>query len=155
MSKTIETSCGKTILVDDCDFDALSSRSWYYSVRGYATASIQGKHKSLHRFLLNPPNGVHIDHINGNRLDNRRSNLRTCNNAENCRNSVKKPGSNKFKGVYFEKNSKRKNKYQASIVVDYKKIHLGRWPTEAEAAKAYNFWAAHYHGEFARFNEVP
>lgn len=90
-----------------------------------------------------------IDHIDGNRLNNKIDNLRVCTRAENCRNSVSKVGSSIYKGVQWDKVRK---KWQANIVFNNKRVFLGRYDTELEAAKVYNKAALEYFGEFARIN---
>ncbi|WP_252233758.1 HNH endonuclease [Clostridium sp. ZS1] len=77
----------------------------------------------MHRFIMNPPSNKLIDHINGNKLDNRKCNLRIVNKSQNAMNS-KKPKNNTsgVKGVYWDKRSK---KWEASIQVNMKKKSLG------------------------------
>lgn len=88
-----------------------------------------------------------VDHINGNKLDNRKSNLRICTDAENARNSSKKSGN--FKGVQWRSD---KHKFRARIMDNGKEIFIGYFTNEIEAAKAYDTKAKELFGEFARLN---
>jgi hypothetical protein len=109
----------------------------------------------LHRWLLDAPPGVLVDHRNGDSLDNRRStNLRLATNQENQRNQVRVRGRSRYKGVAW---NCRRRQWQAKISVDGRDVHLGwfRADAEAEAARAYNQAAQRYFGLFARLNENP
>jgi hypothetical protein len=104
-----------------------------------------GVTEKLHRLILKAPDGVEVDHINGNALDNRRQNLRLATHAENMHNRV---GTNDLKGV------RRKGKrYYASIEMDGRFIHCGVYDTPEEAARAYDRKAIELFGEFACTNE--
>ena len=99
---------------------------------------------------MNAPAGMQIDHINGNGLDNRKVNLRLCNSSQNQRNARKrKSGTSRFKGVDWHKESK---KWRARICVNRKRIHIGRYKSEFEAAQAYDKKAIELFGEFASLN---
>lgn len=146
------------ILFDKDDQKLFDSYKWRISTQGYLVAYKRGsgrKHYSIiafHREVLNANKNQQIDHINGNRLDNRKENLRLCNNAENNRNKLKsKKGSSKYKGVCWHKASK---KWKASITVNYKSIHLGYFSIEKDAAKAYNEAAINFFKEFALLNKL-
>ena len=91
-----------------------------------------------------------IDHINGNKLDNRKANLRICTYSENTIN-VKRNLQNKFRGVSFDK---LREKWKARISVNGKRIQLGRFDTKIQAAIRYNSFAIKFHGSFANLNEV-
>lgn len=105
---------------------------------------------SMHRIILNAPAGVYVDHINGNGLDNRRSNLRLCTFADNIRNRGKlKDGTSQYKGVHRLTNSIR---WCARITHDGRTMSLGCYASELSAARAYDRAAILKHGEFARTN---
>jgi hypothetical protein len=106
----------------------------------------------LHRFLMDNPKGLEIDHINGNTLDNRYVNLRTCTKIENGRNRIyKKEGESKYTGVRLDK---RDNTWSAAIKINYKSIYLGQYKNEHDAAEAYNEAVIKYFGEFGRLNRI-
>lgn len=144
---------GYNILIDDEDFEKVNALKWhhgdnkrkavyfYHSVRKPKRRNIL-----LHRFILNAPNGIEVDHINLNTLDNRKSNLRLCTHIQNTYNRPSwRKNKTGFKGVY-----KRGNKYQAQIQFERKKRCLGYFHTPEKAYVAYCKAAKKYHGEFAR-----
>lgn len=124
----------------------------------YAIAHSTGSHKTrkglkMHRLILNPADGVYVDHINGDGLDNRRCNLRLATKAQNARNSTfKRAGSSsKFKGVCFRSDT---GKWRAYVRSEGKKKFLGQFESEVEAAAAYNAAALKEYGEYARINNI-
>jgi hypothetical protein len=139
-------------LVDDEDFDFLNQWKWEYS-HGYARRSkpINGQY-SMHRVVVNPPKGVELDHIDGNKLNNQKSNLRFATRSENGFNRGKnKSNTSGYKGVFWGgDDSKRVKKWKAQITVNRKVHYLGRFLTKEEASLAYKEAAKKYHGEFAR-----
>lgn len=157
--KAIQLTKGFVAIVDDEDFEALAQYNWCYSGHkdgGYAVRRKKlpdgsAKKVYMHREIAgNFAEGKCVDHRNGNKLDNRRENLRACTHAQNSYNYGKKP-SNKsgFKGVHWH--SQRK-KWTAQISVDKKIRHLGLFNTPEEAAMAYNAAAIRLHGDFANIN---
>jgi hypothetical protein len=105
----------------------------------------------MHREVANTPDGFMCDHINGNALDNRKANLRSATAFQNCWNARKhsKSCSSKYKGVWFHKGIR---KWTAMITVRRKRIHLGVFEDETEAAKAYDKAAKKHFGKFAKLN---
>jgi hypothetical protein len=154
--KTIELTKGAKAIVDECDYDYLMQWKWLCNNTGYAvrTDYSQGKKKTLgmHRVILSATDGVVVDHKNGNRLDNRRSNIRVCTPGQNQYNRGKlctnKTG---YKGVYHQK---KFNTWLVAIGVNGKLRYVGSYKTKIEAARAYNEAALKYHGEFARLNDL-
>jgi hypothetical protein len=107
---------------------------------------------AMHRLIMAPPAGLCVDHINHDGLDNRRCNLRICTQRENSSNMRAHRDSNSpFKGVCYEKAFSR---WRASIGFKGVTIYLGIFPSEIDAALAYNEAALKYHGEFACLNDV-
>lgn len=147
--RTIALSKTIVALVDDADFEAVSRVKWYpHKVSGhiYARGEVCGKRTYLHRMLLNPERQKVVDHINGNTLDNRRSNLRIATRAENSRNCPASKG-RAFKGVFPQASG-----YMARIVVSRKPKYLGYFKNIEDAARAYDVAAVKEFGEFARLN---
>jgi len=103
------------------------------------------------------PRGFLVDHINRDKLDNRRSNLRLATPSDNEANKRKRrtqgdgQPSSKYKGVNKTKTKERP--WRAIITVERRQIALGKFADEIDAAKAYNKAALHYYGEFAFINE--
>jgi hypothetical protein len=104
----------------------------------------------MHRLIMSPPDGMHVDHINGDGLDNRRENLRVVTPQLNQANSRKHlVGGSRFKGVCWHAAAK---KWRAYIAPDRKQIHLGLYDSEMEAAEAYDRKAKEIFGEHAFTN---
>lgn len=104
----------------------------------------------MHRFILDAPHGMEVDHKNGDGLDCRRENMRLATRKQNAFNR-KRPSVNTsgFKGVTLVKPT---GKWLAQIEVGGKNMHLGTYESKIEAARAYDKAAIKYHGEFARLN---
>lgn len=142
------TRRGYSYLIDDSDFDTVSQHSWCRAAGGYLHSSINKKHTYLHRWLLQAKRNQQVDHINGNKADNRRSNLRLCSSIENNWNTKSKGKTSKYRGV-----CRCRNKWQSRIRIgNGTRIWLGVFNTEEEAAEAYRTAEIKYHGEFA-YNE--
>lgn len=135
------------ILVDKDDISLLIQHKWYVNTFGKQLYAVTSKGLLMHRFLMGAEEGQTIDHINQNGLDNRRENLRFCTTSENLHNRSSIGGSSKYKGV-----SRVKNKWRSYIWQDYKRIHLGYFEKEEDAARAYDIKAVELFGEFAKLN---
>jgi hypothetical protein len=140
----------KYILVDDKDFKKVNKIKWYLNKNGRVVKREKGKNLFPARLILNCPKGMFIDHINQNKLDNRRCNLRICTQHQNNFN-IKKRGNatSKYKGVYWNKKTKL---WQTGIMLNYKQIYIGSFTNERWGALAYDIWAKELHGEFASLN---
>lgn len=138
--------------VDVSDFHIVRDTAWTLSPAGYAVGrpSGAGKVVALHRLLVHGLNGGGVtDHINGDKLDNRRSNLRVCTPKENSRNTrLAKNNSSGKKGV----RKTAHGKWQARITVDMREIHIGNFETKELAAEAYDDACRKLHGLFASTN---
>lgn len=143
--KVVMCSRGSLIKVSNCDYDKVKDIIWTSS-RGYLHNSAYG---SLHRFILDAPKDMVVDHISRDISDNRRENLRICNHRENLLNSKSERGISSYKGVQF---NKRHNKWTASITFMGKTFRIGTFTDEIEAAKAYDKKAKELFGEFAYLN---
>ena len=121
---------------------------WYYPPNGPRTRRKVKLY--IHRLIMDAPKGMDVDHINGNPLDNRKSNLRICTHTENNRNrGANKNNTSGYKGAYWHKQNK---KWRAQIVRNNKAIHIGLYESKEEAARAYDKKAKELHGEFAYLN---
>jgi hypothetical protein len=133
------------VLLDDEDFDKFSSLSWCVSSSRsgvYAQRYVGGgrknpKHIRLHVELMKPPKGMLVDHLNGDTLDNRRSNLRVCTPSQNLAN-VKVARKHNRLGVLGVRETPG-GKFQATIVLNRRQIYIGTFSTPKKANKAY--WA--------------
>ena len=149
-------------LVDDEDFEELNNVKWYalwnphtktfYAVRNIRVRNGKRTMISMHRIIMNTPKGMDTDHQDGDGLNNQRTNLRVCTNAQNNQNKSKYSNNiTGFKGVVLHKEAK---KFQAQIFVNRKHINLGLFNSLKKAALAYNEAAKKYHGEFANLNPL-
>lgn len=155
--KEITLTQGKVAIVDDDDFEQLNAFKWY-AIRNsrnylYAARGVWEKGKArqilMHRVIMNTPIGMLTDHVNGNSLDNRKENLRICTNQQNLRNRKNPNKNNKLeiKGVHWCQSNK---KFQATIQVNGKTIHLGFYNVLGDADSAYRFAEEKHFGIFAR-----
>jgi len=136
--------------VDAADYEWLSQWPWHAHSGGYAGRIENGKCILMHRQIMQPPKGMIVDHVNRNHLDNTRTNLRLSTRAENARNAGKRRNTvSRFKGVDYIPKSK---KWRARLSTCGKRICLGYFEVEEDAARAYDLAAVQYFGEFARLN---
>ncbi len=150
-------------MVDDEDFAELSKYTWcatnkrgkWYAVRGRRKSEMPGTVLiSMHRQLFGSPAGLDIDHRDGDGLNNQRANLRVCTHADNQRSHKKhqnyggRSTSSKFKGVWKNPNGR----FHAGIVNQRKRMHLGCFANEEDAARAYDAKARELFGAFAKCN---
>lgn len=152
---------GKFALIDAADAKWVYQWTWHFNKRGYAARlRYRGKDKCdaiiyLHRAIMGEIDGVEYDHINRDKLDCRRVNLRVCTQHQNAGNvgkkTPKRPSTSQFKGVSWDSGKK---KWLAQGRNHGRMVFLGRFNDEMEAAKKYNEWASKHFGEFAYLNAV-
>jgi hypothetical protein len=156
--RKIDISEGYFTLVEPRDYYRIRRFKWcvwgtgskFYAARVMVIGPGKTKIMYLHRQLLNAPKGVLVDHRNRDPLDNRRQNLRFATHSENVQNRGKRKNTtSKFIGVWFRKVN---GKWESRITHKDKKIYIGTFDSEIDAAKAYDEAARKYHGEFARLN---
>jgi hypothetical protein len=145
---------GRVAIVDDADYEVLSRKKWSCGGNGhgniYAFRTDNKRTVFMHRVIIDAKNGETVDHKNGNGLDNRRMNLRTCTNSQNSMNRIPKRKRiySSLKGITRDKTGR----WKACIYVDKKRHHLGMYDKAEDAASAYDSAATKYFGEFARLN---
>jgi AP2 domain. len=150
--KSISLTQGKVALVDDGDFDWLNQWKWSVnrsSSKMYAVTWGKRNAVSMHRVILGDAcEGMDVDHIDGDGLNNQRSNLRVCTRGDNSRNRKKSNQNNyQYKGVF-----PIGRKWRAVISVNGKTTHLGMFDNAEDAARAYDIKAKELYGEFANLN---
>jgi len=161
---------GNFAKVDDEDYDYLMQWRWYgryfkescnfYVTCNYNLGDGKTTNKKIHRIILKVNDRkLAVDHIDGDGLNNQKSNLRICSNADNVKNKKKyKSGSSEYKGVTIKKHKGIPRGYIARIQCENKSVYLGSFPFTEEgkilAAKAYNEAAVKHHKEFALLNDI-
>ncbi len=150
---------GLFAVCDWCDFNSVKSFKWNSTsldnrvqwawAHDVENGGEKRKKVAMHNVIMRPSEGFIVDHINGNGLDNRRSNLRIATRQQNTFNSVHKGGTSKYKGVALDRES---GLWRAYIAKDGKRTWLGRFPDELSAAIAYDKAAKDMFGEYAKLN---
>jgi len=155
MVKEILLTKGKKAIVDDKDYSYLSKHKWcvdkirknLYAIRVEKKKKIYMHREIMKKFFTD--DRKYVDHINNDGLDNRKINLRICNNNENMANSWKKHNTSGLRGVVWDKARK---KWISQIVHNYQHIFIGRFNDKEEAGKAYDEKALQFFGKFALLN---
>jgi len=159
--RRIPLTQGQYAIVDPDDFERLNKHKWhafkskntFYAERAVRVGKVRKQVViKMHREILKVPDGLLVDHINHNGLDNRKANLRPATRAENSRNRRKfrkRKCRSRFKGVSWNKDQK---KWSARILFNRDMKFIGYFHDEIEAAKAYDSAARKYHKEFAVLN---
>ena len=150
MPKKIKLPNGKYTVVDDEDYERIKNCNWRLQPEGHVAC-----HKTyyLHREILQVTDDRIVDHKNGDRLDNRKENLRIATPTQNCVNKGKgkrNKHSILYKGIKYRLGLKKP--WIARIGYEGKTKHIGYFATEKEAAMNYDIWAKKLYGEFARLN---
>jgi len=151
----------KIALIDNEDYQIVINHKWcayreprmfnnWYAATNVRTSKGKYRSVSMHRLILGDCcEGMTVDHINHNGLDNRRSNLRIATATQQQQNRKQTKGYSRFKGVTWNKNA-----WAARIKHNGKEYHLGRFKNEEDAARQYNYFANLYFGEYAYLNKV-
>ncbi len=153
-------SKGRHAIVDPDDYDRLSRNRWYVSKGRNTCYAIRGQWSpekkrrltiSMHREVVDIPDGMYVDHINHNGLDNRKANLRPAKPDQNARHTLypKRNTSSKYRGVWY---NKKKRRWRAVIGINNTRKTIGNYREEIDAAKAYDEEARKHYGEFAVLN---
>jgi hypothetical protein len=150
---------GYKVQIDEEDADRVTARSWWVSsapeVDGHVlcfSARIGKKIIKMHRFIMGNPENYIVDHINGDRLNNKKANLRVCSLTENNRNVGRsRRNTSGYKGVSFDK---RRGKWRAYIHYAGHQKHLGMFETPQEADKAYRRAMVLFFGDYCRRDSV-
>ncbi|AYV76846.1 MAG: HNH endonuclease [Barrevirus sp.] len=133
---------GGTAIVDEEWYDELSKCSWSKNDEGYVSGIVDGQNRLMHSIVMGAKKGQKVDHINGNRSDNRKSNLRFTEPLPNGQNKrkykTKKTPTSKFRGINY-----RAGKYHAAMKLDGIQNYLGGYDTEAEAVDAWEMFVVH------------
>lgn len=147
--RRIALAHGQSVLVDAADYEWLSRHQWTVCA-GYAARHENGRRISMHREIMKAPPGMVVDHIDGNKQNNCRSNLRICTPRENVQNRAKQIGSaSRFKGVFYDKSH---GKWYVGVCCNGQHLKTGYFDDEIEAARVYDRLAAELFGAFAYLN---
>ena len=156
--QTIQLTQGKVAIVDDCDYEWLNQWKWHYNncYAAHADYSVVPKRMVyMHRAILEAMGFKDFeksDHINRNRLDNRRCNLRPATARQSsCNRGRPKTNKSGYTGVRWCSDTK---KWRACVYMYKRTISLGHFEDIKEAAQAYNEAARKYYGEFAVLNDI-
>jgi hypothetical protein len=152
MKIELSRASGACAIIDDSDFLSVSRHTWWLNTKGYAYTTIAKKTVFMHRLIFYPGEGLMVDHINRDKLDNRRANLRSSTHAQNIANLLRRTKSG-FKGVCIDV---RVGGYRyRARVYSAGKVYPGPFRTDAaSAARDYDLIAREVHGEFA-FQNFP
>ncbi len=141
--------CGQVVLVDNEDYEELSKYRWHVNGK-YASRSVfPNRRIYMHRLILGAKAGEEVDHIDQNKFNNTRENLRICSRSENMQNRTLRTNKSGFVGVYFDR---KRGLWRSKITAAGKFKHLGHFELPQEAARAYDCAAKEIYGKHARLN---
>jgi len=148
----IDLSQGYKAEIDFSDWWKLKGRKWFAHVRPrtvyVCSSSKKGTTVYLHRHIMDAPDDMQVDHIDGDGLNNRRSNLRLATSAQNNANALRAANATGYIGVSFREGGR----YQARGRKDGIRYSIGMYDTAEEAARAYDEWTLKAYGPFAVLN---
>jgi len=158
--KYITLTKGQVSMVDDALYEELNQYKWYasyakntnsfYALRAVTIGKNKQRMTSMHRVIMGEPEGLVVDHIDHDTLNNTIVNLRKCTRKENTYNSKCRKGNKSgYKGVGWNN-----SKWRVQITKDGTKNHIGYFTCKHDAAEAYNEAAIKYHGDFAYQNVI-
>jgi hypothetical protein len=140
---------GRKALIDDQDYDNLTDHSWSVGSNGYPRCTHEQKQFLMHDFIMPPVPGMMVDHINQNKLDNRRDNLRYVTKSQNMTNRPKqKNNTSGNKGVYYLKSGNRSRRWFAKFKFNGRFYQSEYVATKDEAVKLYEQLASKYQGQY-------
>lgn len=152
--RLLDLGNGGTAFIDAEDADLVAGYGWYQTANGYVgamTTDRTGKRKLLllHRLLMGEPEGRHVDHLNGDKLDNRRENLRVATYQQNQANrrSLGRNNTSGVRGVQYMPQLSASKPWRAQITVDRRNLHLGLFATRAEAIQTRRQAEHEHYGE--------
>lgn len=161
--KLIPLTRGYFAQVDDKNYEWLNQWSWRARVTNhtvYAERCVylgggrenpRRKTIAMHRLIMNTPDNLVCDHRDHNGLNCLEENMRNCTHGQNSMN-VRASGASKYLGVSIRQSGKKKGEILAQISVQGKKLHLGVFQSEEQAARRYDVAAKYFFGEFANLN---
>jgi hypothetical protein len=154
MARKIPLGRGLYALVDDDDYERVSKFNWHLHQSADRDGYYASSNVKMHRLIINAPHGSVVDHINGNKLDNRKENLRFCTHAENAQNTRSRGGSSRYKGVHYNRKNK---KWMGAFVFNGTYYYCGMHDSEKDCARAVDKKRKEVCGEFATINlpETP
>ncbi len=141
---------GMIAYVDAADYEEISRYTWCLASGGYAARSENHKWIFMHRQIMNPPEGMFVDHIKGNRLDNTCARLHVCTLSENAQNRPKRANAtSRYRGVSY---SKKREEWVVALPREANQKFVGAYDDELEAARAYDRAAVLYLNDDAKLN---
>lgn len=148
-TRQIELGGGLFAVVDAEDYAWLRQWKWHVGSGGYAVRKGDGRHIFMHREILQTPEGMHTDHIDRNKTNNVRANLRVATRSQNAANSNRTDRQSEYKGVSWHR---RAGRWAATVNTNGKQVYIGLFDDPVDAARAYDAKAHELFGEFAYLN---